>query len=431
MDRITAITEQWIKDNYATAKPQDIWKYKDRMNEFLTFVGMTDAEFLETYKRAKDKMEWSRQTGLKVVAFYNERLRNGYSTNTARAEASTVRAFCRSTAIPLTVPRNKIAKAKTAKGEHEFNQSELSKMFYNADIRGKAILSTAVSLGFSIEDFQNLDRDYIESLINKALTEKLEFIGFNYERGKEGVESRSHLTPEAISSLKDWFIYIDKVRKEKGLEKSKWVWCNGGDKPLSEQAINDILKDLVHKANIPTAGKVRFHLIRKFTMDELHGAGFDTWEVKRAVGKEIPTTDDTYLKGLSRKVSEKFPKAYESIRLSGFANKNETKLEEQKLQIQKLEIKLEHNSLENETLRRIIEYSIPKEALQNAITKIAKEYDVPLGKNPSQTNEPTSPPDTTIKDLLEKMTIQVKKKWNVTDEEYERIRQEMIGSKKL
>lgn len=373
MDRITAITENWVKASYSTASTQDIWKYKNRMNDFLDFIGLSDAEFLEGYKRAKDRLEWAKQIGFKLVAFYNDRVSKGYATNTVRAEVSTVRAFCRDNATTLILPRRKIAKAKSAKGEHEFTRDELAKMFYVGDVRGKAILSTAVSLGFSVEDFSELKRDYIESLVNKALAEKIDFIGFDYERGKTGVESRSHLTPEAVNSLKDWFTYIDQKRTKEGLEKSQWVWCNGGEKPLSEQTINDIIKDLVQKANIVTTGKMRFHLIRKFLMGSLHDSGFDSWEVKRALGKEIPTSDDTYLKGLSRKVTEKFPTAYPYIRLTGFANHNQTKLETLEQKIQQLEIQMESLTVENETLKRIIQYSIPRDSLTYSMNRIIKE----------------------------------------------------------
>lgn len=125
------------------------------------------------------------------------------------------------------IQRKRIAKAKSALGEHEFTRDELSKMFCVADVRGKAVLSTGVSLGFSIQDFAELKREQIESLVNKALSEKIDFIGFDYERGKTGVESRSHLTPEAVNSFKAWFEYIDAKRAEKGLGKSEYVWCNG------------------------------------------------------------------------------------------------------------------------------------------------------------------------------------------------------------
>jgi len=192
-NNITEITEQWVKASYPNASVVDAWKYKDRMNSFLEFLGLTDKEFIETYKRAKDRLEWSKQICFKLVAYYNARLQKGYATNSVRSEVSTVRAFCRDNATTLIIARKKIAKAKIAHGEHEFTREELSKMFHIADVRDKAILSTAISLGFSVEDFSELPRDLIESLVKKSIDQKIEFIGFSYERGKTGVTSRSHL----------------------------------------------------------------------------------------------------------------------------------------------------------------------------------------------------------------------------------------------
>jgi integrase len=334
---------------------------------------VTDAEFIEGFKRAKDKNEWSKVMGAKIIAFYNHMLQNGYSVNTGRNYASTARAFSRDTCAPLIVKRGKIAKAKSAKGEHEFTREELAKMFYVADVRDKAVLATAVSLGFSVEDFSELKRDFIESLVNKAITEKIDFIGFDYERSKTGVESRSHLTPEAKDSLKAWFEYTDKKRESEGKPKGEYVWSNGNGKDhLTDHALNDVVKKLTEKANIVTTGKIRFHLLRKYLMNALHDAGFTDWEVKRAVGKEIPTSDDTYLRGLSRKVSEKFPTAYEYIRLSGFANKNGLKIEQLEQKIQQMEIKAEQQNLETETMRRIIGFALPQEAVKHGIIEAAK-----------------------------------------------------------
>jgi len=360
---IGKITEKWVSEAYPSASAVDSWKHKDRLNNFFEFLGLTDSEFMEGYKRAQDKHEWAKRIGFKVIAFYNNRIAKGYATNTARAETSTVRAFCRDNCTTLIVARKKIAKAKSAKGEHEFTREELAKMFYVADVRDKAILSTAISLGFSAEDFAELSRDLIESLVNKALEQKIDFIGFDYERKKTGVESRSHLTPEARDSLKAWFEYIDTKRGQK----STWVWCNSNDNHLTTQAINDVIKALVLKANITTTGKIRFHLLRKFLMNALHDAEFSTWEVKRAIGKEIPTTDETYLTGLSRKVSEKFHEVYEYIRLTGYANKNALRIEELEQKIVQLEVKLEGLLIENQALHSIIERAIPKQTLTNVV----------------------------------------------------------------
>jgi hypothetical protein len=378
--KIGAITEQWVKDSYPNASAQTKWKYKDRMNMFLEFLGMTDAEFVEGYKRANDRHEWAKQTGLKAIAYYNDRVGKGYATNTVRAEVSTVRAFCRDNCTTLLIPRRKIAKAKSAKDEHEFTREELAKMFYCGDVRAKAVLATEISLGFSVKQFSELKRDLIESLVNKSIAEKIDFIGFDCERTKTGVESRSHLTPEAVNSLKAWFEYIDAKRAEKGLEKSEWVWANGNGNHLDVQTLNDIIKDLVLKAQIVTTGKVKFHLLRKFLMNAIHDAGFDSWETKRVLGKEIPTADATYLQGLSRKVSEKFPSAYDYIRLTGYANKNHTTVEQLQQQMQQMQIRMEEMAIENQTLRRVIEYSIPKDKVKDAINRLAKEYDITIAE---------------------------------------------------
>lgn len=382
---ITDLTLKWVKESYPNADVVSSWKYRDRINTFFEYLGVTDSEFVEGYKRATDKHEWAKSTGIKAISFYNDRVQKGYATNTVRAEVSTVRAFCRDNAITLILARKKIAKAKSAKGEHEFTREELSKMFYVADVRDKAILSTAVSLGFSIEDFSDLPRNLIESLVQKATEEKIDFIGFDYERKKTGVESRSHLTPEARDSLKQWFEYIDKKRESDEKLKSEYVWCNGGNGDhLTAQALNDVIKNLVTKANITTTGKIRFHLLRKFFMNALHDAGFSDWEVKRAVGKEIPTTDSTYLQGLSRKLTEKFSQVYEYIRLSGYANKNHLRIEELEQKVQSLEIKAEQQALENATLKRILEFAIPKENLVRAVLEMQKNGLIDL----SQIREP-------------------------------------------
>jgi hypothetical protein len=351
--KIGNITEEWVKASYPNAKAQDKWKVKDRLNAFLEFLNVTDSEFVETYKQTQDKTEWARHTGLKVVEFYNEFTKK-YATNTARSYVSSARAFCRDTCQSLIIQRKRISKPKMATGEHEFNREELSKMFHIADVRDKAILATAVSLGFSVEDFAELPRELIENLVNKSISEKINFITFDYERGKTGVVSRSHLTPEAIQSLKEWFEYIDKKRANEGKGKSKYVFPNGNDEHLSDQAINDIIKDLIKKANITTTGKIRFHLMRKFLMNALHDAGFSDWEVKRVLGKEVPVSDSTYLHGLSRTVTEKFPKAYEYIKLIGYANKNHAHIEELQDRIVQLEDTARRLEVQNKVLIQII-----------------------------------------------------------------------------
>lgn len=109
-------------------------------------------------------------------------------------------------------------------------------------------------------------------------------------------------------------------------------------------------------------------------MSALHDIGFDSWETKRALGKEIPTSDDTYLRGLSRKVTEKFPQAYENIKLTGFANHNHTRIEDLEAKIQRLEIAQEQLILQNEAMQRMIALSIPKENMKKLCLKPRKTF---------------------------------------------------------
>jgi len=121
------ITEQWVKDSYPNASSTSKWKAQNIMNTFFEFLGTTDSQFVEGYKRAKDKHEWSKSIGFKVVAFCNERISQGYSVNTCRAEASTVRAFCRDNCTTLLLARKKIGKAREAHGEHNFQEKNFLK----------------------------------------------------------------------------------------------------------------------------------------------------------------------------------------------------------------------------------------------------------------------------------------------------------------
>jgi len=92
--------------------------------------------------------------------------------------------------------------------------------------------------------------------------------------------------------------------------------------------------------------------------------------VKRAIGKEIPTTDSTYLQGLSRKVTEKFPQVYDYIRLSGYANKNQLRIEELEQKIQQLEIAREKDKLDILALQTIVQFALPKERIIKAILEM-------------------------------------------------------------
>lgn len=408
--RIGKIAEKWVQDTYPNYKSQDVWKTKYRLNACLEYLNMTDSEFVEAYNRTQDKTQWARNTGSKVVEIYHE-LTKKYAVNTARSTVSSVRAFARDTCQSLIIPHKRIAKPERAKNEHEFNREELAKMYHVADVRDKAILSCAVSLGFSVEDFAELERAQIESLVNKAISEKIDFLGFDAQRGKTKVESRSHLTPEARDSLREWFAYIDKKRESEDIEemkerkegrknkllkgRSKFVFPNGNSEHLSTHALNDVIKKLVEKANITTTGKIRFHLLRKFLMNALHDSGFDDWAIKRAMGKEIPTSDSTYLQGLNRKLDEDFAKVYDHIKLSTYTNKNGVRLEELEQKVKEQDERINYLLVENTLWKK----SIPSESIVETIRRLRKEGTITLEQIDAMKTYGTTEEKTALEEL--------------------------------
>jgi site-specific recombinase XerD len=319
-------TEQWLKQY-----KEDSAKRKNRraMAYLCAWLKKSDVELVAEYKQTADKEQWAKQTGQRLVEWVNWLLQNGYMVNSARALLGDVRAFFTYHCRPVKIGRRKVPKQQVATGEHEFNVLELRKMFHYADVRGKAVLSTAVALGWSAEDFLELKRKETEALVNKAIADKQQFIGFDHVRGKTGAPSRSHLTPEAVESLR---AYLDITPKD-----AEFLWANGSaTSHITNDTLNNILKDLVAKAGIATIGTVRFHLIRKFTMSTLSSAGIGDWDVKFMVGKEVPPDVATYLTNRKQNLMEEFQTAYPKLSLTGYANRNHDKLSELEQQVGKL-----------------------------------------------------------------------------------------------
>ena len=174
-------TEEWLKE-YDNAKT--IQKMKWGLGRFLEWLGKSDEEVVAEYKQATDKKMWQKVYSRKVLEYYNMRLKEGYSVNYARNEITPIRAFCRSMCMELRFKRGKIAKAVMASGEHEFSQKDLQKMYGVGNLKEKAIVVTAISLGWGSEDFLEMEQDFFRNLVERAISEKEDFIGFDYVRKK-------------------------------------------------------------------------------------------------------------------------------------------------------------------------------------------------------------------------------------------------------
>jgi len=297
--------DEWLKEIKESVR----YRYSARLDEFLEWVKRTPEQLVEEYKATIDKDAWAKKWGSIVLQYYQARLSAGYSINSARADSVAPRSFFSSQCQEVKIARGKIAKAQIATGEHSFAQDELKKAFYFGDVKQKAILSTAVSLGWSSIDFLSLEVNFIKPYIEKATVEKLDFVQFIYTRQKTDETAICHLMPESIESLD---AYLKTVPKD---AKFLWYSPSNHNEPLTNKALNDILKGMVKQASIMTTGDVKFNLLRKFTFSTLQRFGMTESESRVCVGKTVSPDILTYLINLKDTLVQKFKKAYVGLSL--------------------------------------------------------------------------------------------------------------------
>jgi hypothetical protein len=195
---------------------------------------------------------------------------------------------------------------------HEFNRDDLRRMFTEANDKEKAILALGTSLGWEIGAMLTIDRDFAKQLIQKAVEEQKEYAYFLSLRHKTKVKRLGVFNPLCIQWLNNYLIQTEgmELRKRKpNRVKAYMPVSNIFD--MTETGINQLLRRLAKKARIVTTGRIHYHIIRSFVMDELSNAGFNEFQIKFTVGKKIPVSDITYLKKLRKQVEERYPAAFE------------------------------------------------------------------------------------------------------------------------
>jgi len=240
-----------------------------------------------------------------LIEYQNFLLGQGLKRNGVNSLLIGVRSFFSSECVEVKFRCGAVVRTQAAIGEHVFSIDDFRRMYSIADIRDKAVLSTAVSLGWSVGDFSSLKRDFIQRLVNRAKSTNQEFIQFDYEGSKEETPMLGILSPDSITGLDLWLNYSSKY-------KSDSLWPD-----LNEESFSELLKRLAEKSGIVTQGTVRFHLLRKFVMDTVSSQGLNEFEVKIIVGKAIPLSDATYLTTIKRTAFQKYQKAFSSFSLKG------------------------------------------------------------------------------------------------------------------
>jgi site-specific recombinase XerD len=313
--------EEWLQ-TYTKERSRQMTR--DRFEIFLEWTGKTPQELLDEFDNKEVKKL--------ILKFQNYLLnekkmersdRIGVSGSTNKATIGAVRAFYSFHKEPIRGLKGKIVGTGGAgrrRRYHAFSTTDLKKMYHIADTRAKAILSVGCSLGWEVSEIQKMKRDFYQKLVERARQENLTFIDFWTQRPKENVPRLGILNPLALDSLERW---LDKTKDSK----SKWLWANGGDKPITQETFNNILKSLAEEANIVLMGDVRFHALRGWLMSALSEGGMGEWEVKIVVGKSIPSSDSVYLNNLRNTVVKKYEQIYPKyLSLVAYSN-GQTKIE--------------------------------------------------------------------------------------------------------
>jgi hypothetical protein len=289
--------ENWLSEY---TNPTTRYQNRKFFDVYLQWTGKTPKELIDSFDQIKTKSQ--------ILQFQNYLL-NDYVTprtkkmmpNSARSHLTSVRAFYASQKEPIRGLKNKIIDVEAAKNEHTFSIEDLRSMFAVANLRDKALIATSTSLGWEISAIQALEKDFIEKLVQRAKSQNIEFISFDWQRKKTGAAQFGILNSMALFSLEQ---YLAKLNKENPTQTKLF--------DLSVVGLNNILKKLADDANLVLIGKIHFHLLRKFLMNALSDAGLNSFEIKLILGKKIGISDQTYLQTLKKSSFEKYRKCYPS-----------------------------------------------------------------------------------------------------------------------
>ncbi|MGA2310463.1 MAG: hypothetical protein ABSG57_13070 [Candidatus Bathyarchaeia archaeon] len=311
------------------------------------------AEYVEARKSVDTLDDWRRETKNTLMQFYTWlKEEKHFKTNYCRTVTTSTLAFYSQNCERILGVTREFDPIQIPENEFVFNQEILRKCYYYGSPFEKAWLSVAVSLGYSSQDFLDLETERISNLVRQAKDEHLDFIGFiGKTRQKTSVQPRSFLTPEAISNLAD---YLETLRKKGDLPKTLWNKADNDN-------LNDWLKALLRRANIETYGKqVHFHTLRKFLYDTLSKK--DETIAKVVTAKKTSASDLTYKTSLDSECTRIFRECYKEFALNGDVSGKAKR--EQSEKIESLELAL------LESQKRVTALETTNETLRTRITQL-------------------------------------------------------------
>jgi hypothetical protein len=342
-----------------------------KLKAFCDWIGKTPEQILKEYEIAQNKKAWQRERKKEIEAYYNYLKEKGYKINYCRTEPLGILKFHTRHTEMIREATKCFDAPQLPENEYIFTQPDLRKAFYYSDLENQTLLSLAVALGYSSIDFLELETEKLRQLVKEAKDKGLDFIQWiGKSRAKTSIQPRSHLTPEAIHSLKDYLPILEK--KFNGLP--KYLWSNEkGNGHITNEGLNKKLKRILVKANIETYGKqVKFHEIRKFMYSILQAKNRDIAKVITA--KKVSASDLTYIPNLDAECLRIFKESYKQFALNGDITGKAKK--EQTEQIKKLESALSQVESENSTFKNRIEMlQKDMKAVKNSVNEKSEKLD--------------------------------------------------------
>jgi flagellar capping protein FliD len=274
--------QEWLDEQ----SPSTRQHYDKRMQNFLTSMKLTIEEFSNLTPKEMKHV---------VLAYRAKSEKEGMPQNSILAHICAVRSYCVSIDKPLMFKKNALGKVQADTDSHVFSNGDLKGLFEIGNVFEKALISTAVSLGWEISSVLEFNREKMKAQIAHAKQNSEQFIFFDDTRQKTGESRFAVLNPLAIEWLTK---YLDSSEDSEKLF------------PITEDGVNKMLKRLGSTSGLKLTGSIRFHNIRKWLMSRLSRCGFNEFQIKYVMGKSIGVSDRTYLQTLQSEIEEKYPKVY-------------------------------------------------------------------------------------------------------------------------
>jgi len=264
--------ETWLS-NY---KGNTVKKYRMAWNYWTSYLGSKDESWIF---ENRDSEDWAAH----LVNFHRwlkmqpkKRGRGKLSDNTARLIVSSLRAYLKHVGMPVSfsrVQQLEISKVESCPMlDYPLNLQVKEQLLRVANPEEEYIVSTGVSFGLRIGDFQQIRRGQLEPLLDQEPPVQLPKLMTK----KMGVAAYPFIDRDA----RDAIVRLLQEMDAQGRTKS-----NSRMLTLTQRQINEVLRNLFKKAGVPIGEyRVRFHILRKFLTDNLAKVcASDKW--KHFVGK--------------------------------------------------------------------------------------------------------------------------------------------------